>query len=83
MGQISSKFIYMKTCPICLKPYWTTAKRTPFGLCNTCYEKSDKKKRRPPGNLTDKQVKMHISKMKKQCEERLKDANIKKSSKRK
>lgn len=83
MGQTSTKFIYMKTCTNCYIPYWTTSKRTPYGICNKCYEMSDKKIMRPAGNLTQKQVDKHLRQMKKNCLERIKDDKNKKRTKTK
>lgn len=82
MGQTSTKFIYMKTCSQCLKPYWTTSKRTPNGICNKCYKMSDKKVMRPLGNLTQKQIDKHLMRMKKNCLERAKNDKIRKNTKK-
>ncbi len=81
MGQISTKLIYVKTCPKCLKAYWTTAKRAPKGLCTPCHSVTDRKNRRPIGNLTEDQVKKHLKKLMKKCEERLKNDRIKQNNK--
>jgi len=81
MGQISTKLIYIKTCSECLKPYWTTSKRTPNGSCNKCLKLVGKKARRPTGNLTDRQVILYLKQMKKNCEERIKNDKIRKHTK--
>lgn len=73
MGKKSTKFVYVKTCSKCLHSYWTTAKRTPGGLCNKCCETSGKKIRRPVGNLTDEQVDKYLTKMRKNCIKRMKN----------
>jgi hypothetical protein len=82
MGQTSTKFIYMKTCSQCLNPYWTTSKRTPYGICNVCYKTSNKKVMKPIGNLTKTQVNKYLRQMKKNCRERAKNDKIRKNTKK-